>query len=118
MFTLTLQFLVLELEMEADQENDEFEDAKLIEDAVFYLREKTYRVDCTKNWKRSVRRKAEKFETRDGEILYRKKDGGVVGKCFICGIMHVRVVCTGMITCNSTLVILDWFILFLGEIRR
>ena len=54
--------------------NDEFEDAKLIEDVVFYLWEKTYRVDCTKNWKRSVRRKAEKFETRDGEILYRKKD--------------------------------------------
>eukprot|EP00731_Ephydatia_muelleri_P004331 Em0002g507a len=51
--------------MEADQENDEFEDAKLIEDVVFYLREKTYRVDCTKNWKRSIRRKAEKFETRD-----------------------------------------------------
>ena len=66
----------------------------------------------------SVRRKADKFEIRDGEILYRKKDGGVVGKCFICGIMHVRVVCTGMITCNSTLIILDGFILFLGEIRH
>ena len=31
--------------MEVDEENDEFEDVKLIEDDVFYLREKMYRAD-------------------------------------------------------------------------
>ena len=55
-----------------DEENDEFENVNLIEDVVFYLRETVCRGDCTKTGRPGVRRKAKKFEIKDGEILYRK----------------------------------------------
>ena len=55
-----------------DEENDEFENGNLIEDVVFYLRETVCRGDCTKTGRPGVRRKAKKFEIKDGEILYRK----------------------------------------------
>ena len=47
---------------EKNEKNDEFKNVNLIEDVVFYLQEKVYRADCTKNWKRSGQRKAKKFE--------------------------------------------------------
>lgn len=56
--------------MEVDEENDEFENVNLIEEDVFYLRGKVYWGDSTKNWKRSVWRKAEEFEIKHGKILY------------------------------------------------
>jgi len=48
---------------------------KLLEDAVLYIREKKYREDCvTKNEKRCIRRKAQRFVIDDGELFYTKKD--------------------------------------------
>ena len=47
---------------------------QLLDDAVFYLQEKRYRDDCTKNEKRCIRRKAKKFMLQDDDLLYTKKD--------------------------------------------
>ena len=46
----------------------------LMEDAVLYLQKKTYRVGASKNEKRIIRRKAERFALEAGELLYTKKD--------------------------------------------
>jgi len=48
---------------------------KLLEDAVLYIREKKYREDCvTKNEKRCIRCKAQRFVIDDEELFYTKKD--------------------------------------------
>ena len=46
----------------------------LMEDAVLYPQKKTYRVGTSKNEKRIIRRKAERFALEAGELLYTKKD--------------------------------------------
>jgi len=50
------------------------EEDGLLEDAVVYLQKKTYREGASKNEKRIIRRKAEKFSLEGGELLYTKKD--------------------------------------------
>ena len=50
------------------------EENTLMQDAILYLQKKTYRVGLSKNEKRIVRRKAEKFSLKTGELLYTKKD--------------------------------------------
>ena len=50
------------------------EDVQLLQDAVLYVTEKRYREGSEKNWKRSVRRKANRFKIINGELLYIKKD--------------------------------------------
>ena len=47
---------------------------RLLDDAVLYIRENKYREGCTKNEKRCIRRKAQRFSIEDGELLYTKKD--------------------------------------------
>ena len=59
-----------------DKESDS--DLKLVEHAFLYLNEKTYPPDCTKNEKRSIRRKAEKLVVVNGELFCKKKDGNEV----------------------------------------
>ena len=58
-------------------ESEDIEDIQpeqqLLDDAVLYLQENRYRDDCTKNEKRSIRRKAKKFMLQDGDLLYTKK---------------------------------------------
>ena len=51
------------------------EEDGLMEDAILYLQKKTYNhVGLSKNEKRIIRRKAEKFSLETGELLYTKKD--------------------------------------------
>ena len=59
-----------------DRETDS--DLKLVEHAFLYLTDKTYPPGCTKNEKRSIRRKAEKLVIVSGELFYKKKDGNEV----------------------------------------
>ena len=62
-----------------DQQTDS--DLKLVEHAFYYITEKSYPPECTKNDKRSIRRKAEKLNVVKGELFYKKKDGNEVIKC-------------------------------------
>ena len=62
-----------------DQQTDS--DLKLVEHAFYYITEKSYPPECTKNDKRSIRRKAEKLNVVNGELFYKKKDGNEVIKC-------------------------------------
>ena len=50
------------------------EEDSLIGDAVLYLQKQQYPDGCTKNEKRSIRRKALRFTLSNGELLYTKKD--------------------------------------------
>lgn len=59
-----------------DQQTDS--DLKLVEHAFYYITEKKYPPECTKNDKRSIRRKAEKLNVVNGELFYKKKDGNEV----------------------------------------
>ena len=73
-----------QLPMENDEDQpaaptqDRDDEVALVEKAYFYLTEKRYPADCTKNEKRSIRRKSEKLVVKDGVLYYRKKDGGEV----------------------------------------
>ena len=49
--------------MSDDCEGEE-EDVQLFQDAVLYVTEKRYRDGSEKNWKRSVRRKANRFKIK------------------------------------------------------
>ena len=60
-------------EIADDRETDS--DLKLVEHAFLYLTDKTYPSECTKNEKRSIRRKADKLVIVSGELFYKKKDG-------------------------------------------
>ena len=64
------------LESDGDVSND----AVLLEDAVMYMyvQEKIYRSGTSKNWKRSVRRKAQRFSIENGELMYKKKNNSLV----------------------------------------
>ena len=59
-----------------DRETDS--DLKLVEHAFVYLTDKIYPPGCTKNEKKSIRRKAEKLTIISGELYYKKKDGNEV----------------------------------------
>lgn len=62
-----------------EKEHDSEEEGDIMENAYVYLTEKRYPDGCTANTKRAIRRKASKFEVRNGELLYLKckkmKDG-------------------------------------------
>ena len=47
----------------------------LAEKAFIYLTENSYPINCTKNEKRSIRRRSEKLRVCNGEFLYKRKDG-------------------------------------------
>lgn len=51
----------------------EQEDDQLLAGVVDYLTTGEYPSGCSENQKRSIRRKAEKFEVTDGELFYIKK---------------------------------------------
>lgn len=53
-------------------------EADLVEEAVVYISEKKYPDSCTANRKRQIRKRAEKFELRDGELYYRSGKSGQV----------------------------------------
>ena len=54
---------------------------QLIEQAYTYLREKTYPDGCSETRKRVIRKKAAKFEVKDGELYYKQKQNGKVILC-------------------------------------
>ena len=59
---------------EFDQEIAGYDDElALVESAFEYLTKKKYPPGCSKNHKRIIRRKAERLEERNGEILFYKK---------------------------------------------
>ena len=51
---------------------------QLIEQAYTYLREKTYPDGCSETRKRVIRKKAAKFEVKDGELYKQKQNGKVI----------------------------------------
>ena len=65
--------MIMRVIMSDDCEGEE-EDVQLLQDAVLHVTEKRYRDGSEKNWKRSVRRKANRFKIINGELLYIKKD--------------------------------------------
>ena len=57
------------------EESAELKDAILLEDAVLHVQEKRdISRKSSKNWKRIVRRKAERFSVLNGELMYGKKN--------------------------------------------
>jgi len=63
-----------------DPKDDDDQEAEvaLVEKAYLYLTRKTYPAGCTKNDKRSIRRKSEKLVLKDGVLYFKKKDGSEV----------------------------------------
>ena len=55
------------------QDLDQAEENDLVEDVYIYLTKGQYPVNCAANRKRVIRRKAEKFRVRNGELFYIKK---------------------------------------------
>lgn len=54
------------------------DDADLVEEAATYLADKTYPDHCSANRKRQIRKRAEKFMLKDGELYYRNDRKGQV----------------------------------------
>ena len=48
-------------------------DQELVEQAYVYLTSTTYPPGCDENRKRVIRKKAKKFELKDGELYYKQK---------------------------------------------
>ena len=75
---------------ERDQElvvttmDSEERDQELVEQAYAYLTTSTYPSGCTENRKRVVRKKAKKFELKDGELYYKQKQKGKVWTAHAC----------------------------------
>ncbi len=53
--------------------NEPDSDLKLVENACIYLTSGEYPPSCSKNEKRSIRRKADKLVVRSGEVFYKKR---------------------------------------------
>ena len=62
------------IESSGDVETD------LVDEAYRYITTKTYPPGCTANKKRTIRKKSQKFEVRDGEIFYKDFRKNSVGK--------------------------------------
>ena len=62
---------------------------QLIEQAYTYLREKTYPDGCSETRKRVIRKKAAKFEVKDGELYYKQKQNGKVILVDLCSFIFV-----------------------------
>ena len=54
-------------------EDDNKEEGELLDGVVHYLTTGEYPTGCPENKKRSIRRKAAKFEVRHGELFYKNK---------------------------------------------
>ena len=61
-----------------EEDCNEFDDVQLVTDALRYAQGKGYRSDCSKNSKRSIRRKAKRFVVNNGDVHYKKKNGTMV----------------------------------------
>ena len=61
-------------EQEADERSEQ-----LVEQAYVYLMKKTYPSDCSETRRRVIRKKAARFEVKDGELYYKQKQKGKVG---------------------------------------
>ena len=57
-------------------------DQELVEQAYIYLTSTTYPPGCDENRKRVIRKKAKKFELKDGELYYKQKQKSKVC-CFL-----------------------------------
>ena len=84
-----------ELPMEPNSEdpkddNDQEAEVALVEKAYCYLTNKTYPASCTKNDKRSIRRKSEKLVVKDGVLYFKKKDGSEVRVAAVIYCMYVQ----------------------------
>ena len=53
-------------------------DQELVEQAYDYLTASRYPPECTENRKRVIRKKAKKFEIKDGQLFYKQKQKGKV----------------------------------------
>ena len=68
-------------EMESPTNEEDIGSGDLIQDVYVYLTERRYPLSCTEARKRSIRRKAEKFVIREGELYFiKKKKKGRDGK--------------------------------------
>ena len=56
-----------------DTEERHERDQELVEQAYVYLTSTTYPPGCDDNRKRMIRKKAKKFELKDGELYYKQK---------------------------------------------
>ena len=63
---------------------------QLVEHAYTYLREKTYPDGCSDTKKRVIRKKAAKFEVKDGELYYKQKQNGKVILVDLCVDLYMR----------------------------
>ena len=61
-----------------EEDCNEFDDVQLVTDALRYAQGNGYRSDCSKNSKRSIRRKAKRFVVNNGDVHYKKKNGTMV----------------------------------------
>ena len=61
-----------------EEDCNEFNDVQLVTDALRYAQGKGYHSDCSKNSKRSIRRKAKRFVVNNRDVHYRKKNGTLV----------------------------------------
>ena len=59
-------------------EEESFEEGDLVEQAYVYVTSSRYPTGCPENRKRVIRKKAKKFEVKDGVLYYKKKCKGKV----------------------------------------
>ena len=59
------------------------EGGDLIEEVYEYMTQRLYPLGCTERRKRTIRRKANKFVLKDGELYFKKKQKGKVS-CLEC----------------------------------
>ena len=65
--------------MEPSSYGDEsYEEGDLVEQAYLYVTTLGYPAGCTDNRKRVIRKKAKKFEVKEGELFYKKRCKGKV----------------------------------------
>ena len=65
MHTCSATFMSVTMENSGDAETD------LVDQAYRYITTQTYPPGCSANKKRTIRKKSQKFEVRDGEIYYK-----------------------------------------------
>ena len=75
------------MEEEADEQCD-----ALVQQAYAYVTDKTYPSGCSETRRRVIRKKATKFELKDGELYYKQKQKGKVSSMTCCS--HIKFACT------------------------
>ena len=81
---------------------------QLIEQAYTYLREKTYPDGCSETKKRVIRKKAAKFEVKDGELYYKQKQNGKVILVDLCVHLYLCVCKTYIHVYSQASICIDW----------